>query len=41
MEEAKAMLPNIYSIIDKTAQHGIIEKNTAARYKARLTNKIK
>lgn len=41
MEEAKAMLPNIYSIIDKTAQHGVIEKNTAARYKARLTNKIK
>ena len=40
MEEAKAMLPNIYSIIDKTAQKGVIEKNTAARYKARLTKKI-
>lgn len=41
MEEAKAMLPNIYSIIDKTAQKGVIEKKTASRYKARLTNKIK
>ena len=40
MEEAKAMLPNIYSIIDKTAQKGVIEKNTAARYKARLTKRI-
>ncbi len=40
MEEAKAMLPNIYSVIDKTAQKGVIEKNTAARYKARLTAKI-
>lgn len=41
MEEAEAMLPKIYSVIDKTAQKGIIEKNTAARYKARLTKKIK
>jgi len=41
MEEAKAMLPNIYSVIDKTAQKGVIEKNTAARYKSRLTSKIK
>jgi len=41
MEEAKAMLPNIYSVIDKTAQKGVIEKNTAARYKARLTKRIK
>lgn len=40
MEEAKAMLPGIYSVIDKTAQKGVIEKNTAARYKARLTKKI-
>ncbi len=41
MEEAKAMLPSIYSVIDKTAQKGVIEKNTAARYKARLTKRIK
>ncbi|MFH1964505.1 MAG: 30S ribosomal protein S20 [Acidobacteriota bacterium] len=41
MEEAEAMLPNIYSIIDKTAQKGVIEKKTASRYKARLTSKIK
>ena len=40
MEEAEAMLPKVYSVIDKTAQKGVIEKNTASRYKARLTKKI-
>lgn len=39
-EEAEAMLPRVYSVIDKTAQKGVIEKNTAARYKKRLTKKI-
>lgn len=40
VEEAEAMLPSVYSVIDKTAQKGVIEKNTASRYKARLTKKI-
>mgnify|MGYP006293533999 CR=1 FL=1 len=40
MEEAEAMLPTVYSVIDKTAQKGVIEKNTASRYKARLTKRI-
>ncbi len=40
LDEAKTMLSNVYSVIDKTAQKGVIEKNTAARYKARLTRKV-
>jgi len=40
MEDAEAMLPTVYSVIDKTAQKGVIEKNTASRYKARLTKRI-
>ena len=40
LDNAKSMLPDVYSVIDKTAQKGIIEKNTAARYKARLTKRV-
>ncbi len=35
--EAKAMLPGIYKILDKTAKVHTIKKNTASRLKSRLT----
>ena len=36
-EEARAALTRAVSIIDRTAKQGIIHRNTAARYKSRLT----
>jgi small subunit ribosomal protein S20 len=38
---AQAALPETYSLIDRAAKWGIIKKNTAARYKSRLTNHLK
>ena len=35
--EAAALLPQTVSTIDKAVQKGVIHKNTAARYKSRLT----
>ena len=35
--EAKKLLPQIYKALDKSAKHGTIKKNTAARRKSRLT----
>ena len=35
--EAKKLLPNAYSIIDKATKRGVIKKNTASRKKARLS----
>ncbi len=35
--EAKKLLPNAYSVIDKAAKRGVIKKNTASRKKARLS----
>ncbi len=37
LEEAKASLPKVYAVIDRTARRGVIHRNTAARYKSRLT----
>jgi small subunit ribosomal protein S20 len=37
---ASAELPKTYSIVDRAARWGIIKKNTAARYKARLTTRL-
>ena len=34
-------LPVTYSMVDKAAKWGIIKKNTAARYKSRLTARVK
>ena len=36
-EEAKKMLPKVYSVVDKAVQSGIIKKNTGDRYKSRAT----
>lgn len=35
--EAKKLLPEAYSAIDKAAKRGVIKKNTAARKKSRLS----
>ena len=37
---ASAALPETYSMVDRAAKWGIIKKNTAARYKARLTARL-
>ena len=34
--DAKTLIPATFSLIDKSVQKGVIKKNTAARYKARL-----
>ena len=38
---AQKLLPETYSLVDRAAKWGIIKKNTAARYKSRLTARIK
>ena len=38
--DAKGLLPETFSLIDKSVQKGVIKKNTAARYKSRLTKSI-
>lgn len=38
---AQALLPSTFSIIDRAAKWGIIKDNTAARYKSRLTARLK
>lgn len=40
-KEATAALPRTFSVIDKAAKQGIIKKNTASRYKSRLTARVK
>ena len=37
MNDAKKLLPDIYSALDKAAKVGVIKKNNASRRKARLT----
>ena len=36
-EDTKTLLPQTYSLIDRSVQKGVIKKNTARRYKSRLT----
>jgi small subunit ribosomal protein S20 len=38
---AQAQLPLTFSIIDRAARWGIVKKNTAARYKSRLSARLK
>ena len=38
---AQAMMPKTFSLIDRAAKWGIVKKNTAARYKSRLTAGLK
>jgi small subunit ribosomal protein S20 len=39
-EDAKTILPGTFSLIDKSVQKGVIKKNTARRYKSRLTKSV-
>lgn len=39
-EEAKAVLPKVYQILDKAAKVGVIKKNAASRKKSRLTKLV-
>jgi small subunit ribosomal protein S20 len=38
---ATQAVPQTFSIVDKAAKQGIIKKNTAARYKSRLTLRLR
>jgi small subunit ribosomal protein S20 len=38
---AAALVPQTFSLIDRSAKWGIIKKNTAARYKSRLTLRLR
>ena len=38
--DAKTILPGTFSLIDKSVQKGVIKKNTARRYKSRLTKSV-
>ena len=40
IEDARNMLQDLYSVIDKTVSKGVIHANTAARYKSRLTKHL-
>ncbi|MCX6721273.1 MAG: 30S ribosomal protein S20 [Candidatus Staskawiczbacteria bacterium] len=40
MEEAKKLLPEIYSALDKAAKVGIIKKNNASRRKGRFAKLV-
>lgn len=39
-KEAAALLPKIYKALDKAAKENIIKKNTASRYKSRITKAV-
>jgi small subunit ribosomal protein S20 len=40
LDDARKLLPSVFSVIDKTAQKGTIHRNTAARHKSRLARKL-
>jgi small subunit ribosomal protein S20 len=40
IDEARKALPSVYSVIDSTAQKGVIHRNTAGRYKSRLARQL-
>jgi small subunit ribosomal protein S20 len=37
----QSLMPATFSVVDRAAKWGIIKKNTAARYKSRLTARAK
>lgn len=39
--DAQAALPKVFSEVDRAAKHGIIKKNTASRYKSRLSKRVR
>jgi small subunit ribosomal protein S20 len=38
---AQQLVPETFSILDRAARWGIIKQNTAARYKSRLSGRLK
>jgi small subunit ribosomal protein S20 len=38
---AQALVSETFSLIDRSAKWGVIKKNTAARYKSRLTLRLR
>ena len=40
-DEASTLLRKVSSVYDRAARKGVIHRNTAARYKSRLTKRIK
>jgi small subunit ribosomal protein S20 len=40
-QAAESLLAPTFSVVDRAAKWGIIKKNTAARYKSRLHNRLK
>ena len=40
-EGASKVVPQTFSLVDRAAKWGIIKKNTAARYKSRLTLRLR
>ena len=40
-EAARAALPSTLGLIERTARKGVIHRNTAARYKSRLTKLVR
>jgi small subunit ribosomal protein S20 len=38
--DAKALIPDTFSLIDKSVQKGVIKKNTARRYKSRMAKSV-
>ncbi len=38
--DAKTLLPETFSLIDRSVQKGVIKRNTARRYKSRLTKTV-
>ena len=41
VEGATKVVPETFSLVDRAAKWGIIKKNTAARYKSRLTLRLR
>ncbi len=41
VDESQAALKTACAVIDKSAQKGVIHRNTAARYKSRLNSRVK
>ncbi len=41
VQSATKMVPITFSLVDRAAKWGIIKKNTAARYKSRLTARLR
>ncbi|MBV8809634.1 MAG: 30S ribosomal protein S20 [Acidobacteriaceae bacterium] len=40
-QSASQLLPATFSLVDRAAKWGIIKRNTAARYKSRLTSRLR